>query len=252
MSVDRFVDWFEALERRHLKKLTFPEVRRGVQALSSLYVSRRERIDRNSALDGAGKRAAFAMYFGPLHFLLVREIVRGLNARVPQDQTILDLGCGTGAAGAAWAVETGLSHEVLAVDRNLWVLEECKWTYQQLGVRGTTKPVDLDRFKIPRRTAVIAAFTINELGGTVRDRFRKQLLDTAEDGAPVLVIEPIARRLTSWWDEWARDWKQAGGREDDWRFRVDLPERLTLMDKAAGLDHRELTGRSLCLPGRLE
>jgi len=63
------------------------------------------------------------------------------------------------------------------------------------------------------------------------------------------VIEPIARRLMSWWDEWARDWKKAGGREDEWRFAVELPERLALMDKAAGLDHRELTGRSLWLPG---
>ena len=63
------------------------------------------------------------------------------------------------------------------------------------------------------------------------------------------VIEPIARRLTSWWDEWAREWKAAGGREDEWRFAVELPDRLALMDKAAGLDHRELTGRSLWLPG---
>ena len=31
-----------------------------------------------AAFDGAGKRAAFALYYGPMHFLLVREIVRGL------------------------------------------------------------------------------------------------------------------------------------------------------------------------------
>ena len=102
--------------------------------------------------------------------------------------------------------------------------------------------------RIQRRCAVIAAFTINELGAAVRDRFRDQFFTVAENGAPVLVIEPVARRLTSWWDEWARECKQAGGREDEWRFRVDLPERLALMDKAAGLDHRELTARSLWLP----
>jgi hypothetical protein len=64
-----------------------------------------------------------------------------------------------------------------------------------------------------------------------------------------LIVEPIARRVTSWWDEWAQKLKPLGGRNDDWRFRIDLPERLLLMDKAAGLDHRELTGRSLWLPG---
>jgi hypothetical protein len=78
------------------------------------------------------------------------------------------------------------------------------------------------------------------------------LLAAALNGAPVLVIEPIARRLTLWWDDWAREWKAAGGREDEWRFRVDLPKKLALMDKAAGLDHRELTGRSLWLPGCTE
>jgi hypothetical protein len=47
-----------------------------------------------------------------------------------------------------------------------------------------------------------------------------------------------------------------GGREDTWRFPVTLPEPLALLDRAAGLDHRELTGRSLwlapALPDRAE
>src|SRR2546430_5302831 len=134
MRDDRFVHWFEALEERHLKNLNFSEVRRAVQALSSLYVSRRERLDRNSALDGAGKRAAFAMYFGPLHFLLVREIVRALNARVPSGMTLADLGCGTGVAGAAWALNNEPPPKVIGIDRHPWVLEECKWTYRELGI----------------------------------------------------------------------------------------------------------------------
>jgi len=248
MLNDDFARWFEALEQRHLRNLNFSEIRRGVQALSSLYVSRRQRLDRNSALDGAGKRAAFAMFYGPLHFLLVREIVRALDARVPPETAILDLGCGTGIAGAAWALELSPVPRLVGLDRNSWVLAECNWTYQQLGVQGIAKAADICSMRIQRRCAVIAAFTINELGAAVRDRFRDQFFTVAENGAPVLVIEPVARRLTSWWDEWARECKQAGGREDEWRFRVDLPERLALMDKAAGLDHRELTARSLWLP----
>lgn len=251
MPGDAFTDWLEALEQRHLKDLTFPEVRRGVQALSSLYVSRRDRIDRNAALNGAGKRAAFSMYFGPLHFLLVREIVHALDARIPSRMNLIDLGCGTGVAGAAWAAETDPRPKLIGVDRNPWVLDECRWTYRQLGIQGIAKAADINTFRLPPHTAVIAAFTINELDGAARERFRKQFLTAASAGAPVLVIEPIARRLTSWWDEWARDWKQAGGREDEWRFQVDLPQRLALMDKAAGLDHREITGRSLWFPAAL-
>jgi len=101
---------------------------------------------------------------------------------------------------------------------------------------------------IPASTAVIAAFTIDELDASARDRFRRDLITIARRGAPVLIVEPIARRLMPWWDDWAHDWQALGGRQDEWRFRVDLPERLMLMDRAAGLDHRELTGRSLWLP----
>src|SRR5213594_2831073 len=116
MLNDDFARWFEALEKRHLRNLNFSEIRRGVQALSSLYVSRRQRLDRNSALDGAGKRAAFAMFYGPLHFLLVREIVRALDARVPAEMSLIDVGCGTGVAGAAWALEVSAEPKVLGVD----------------------------------------------------------------------------------------------------------------------------------------
>src|SRR5438132_5004145 len=149
MRDDRFVHWFEALEERHLKNLNFCEVRRAVQALSSLYVSRREHLDRNVALNGGGKRAAFAMFFGPLHFLLVREIVRALDARVPPETAILDLGCGTGIAGAAWALELSPVPRLVGLDRNSWVLEECNWTYQQLGVQGIAKGADIRSKRIP-------------------------------------------------------------------------------------------------------
>src|SRR5215813_4395319 len=131
MVQDSFVHWYEALERRHLTNLSFSEVRRAVQALSSLYVERRERIETGSALNGVGKRAAFAMYFGPLHFLVVREIVRALDARIPRDAAILDVGCGTGVAGASWALELGFGFRVIGVDRNGWALQECRWTYEQ-------------------------------------------------------------------------------------------------------------------------
>jgi len=245
-----FVQWFEALEKRHLANLGFSEVRRAVQALSSLYVERRGRLGEASALDGAGKRAAFALFFGPLHFLLIREVIRELQAGVPKKAAILDIGCGTGVAGAAWALAMDRRPRIIGVDRNSWALQECKWTYRSLGISGVAKSADLNTLRVPAETAAVAAFTINELDSDTRDRFHDDFLGTAQKGMPVLVIEPIARRLTSWWDAWARDWTAAGGREDHWRFRIELPERLALMDRAAGLDHQELTGRSLWLPGK--
>ena len=248
---DPFTSWFDALEKRHMAHLTFPEIRHGVQALSSLYVERRSQIGTGTALTGAGKKAAFAMFYGPLHFLLVREIVRSLHTNVPTSvPAILDLGCGTGIAGAAWALETVPRARVVGVERNPWAASECRWTYHALGIQGTVRAADIEKLRIPRDSAIIAAFTMNELDEAVRDRLLREFLRGSGQGGPVLIIEPIARRLVRWWDDWAGQWVAAGGREDSWRFKVELPKRLALMDRAAGLDHKELTARSLWLPGR--
>ena len=102
---DPFLAWNESLQTRHLANLTFQEVRRSVQALSAIYVENRGRLDSGAALNGAGKRAAFAMFYAPLHFLLVRNTIRALALEIRPPKGILDLGCGTGVAGAAWALE---------------------------------------------------------------------------------------------------------------------------------------------------
>jgi hypothetical protein len=118
-----FERWVKALEARHLSSLTFQEVRKGLQALSSLYVERRSRIAGGGAMDGAGKRAAFALFYGPLHFLLVEEIVRRLGVACPGRTSphpvkILDIGCGTAAAGSAWALQCGHRPAVTGVEQS--------------------------------------------------------------------------------------------------------------------------------------
>src|SRR5438552_18140343 len=114
----RFDRWMEALEARHLTDLTFPEVSRALRALSSAYVERRSRLAAGAALDGAGKRAAFALFYGPLHYLLVREILRALPRMARSLPRFVDLGCGTGAAGAAWTTVCGGSPVGLGIDRH--------------------------------------------------------------------------------------------------------------------------------------
>jgi hypothetical protein len=243
--MDTFQRWLDALEERHMRALSFQEVRRSVQALSSLYVERRSGIGRGAALDGAGKRAAFATYFAPLHFLVVREIVKALGAAQRAPRAVLDLGCGTGAAGAAWALESDPHARVIGVDRNHWAVQEARWTYSAFGLSASVQVADINTLKLPAGAAVVAAFCMNELPEEARTRWRLQFLQAAERHTPILVVEPIAGRLSPWWDQWAREWSQSGGRQDEWHFQVSLPERLALMDKAAGLDHRKLTARSL-------
>jgi len=246
---DRFGEWFEALERRHLARLTPHELRRALQALSSLYVERRDRLGSGAALEGEGKRAAFALFYSPLHFLTLRGIVRSLALSSPLPETILDLGCGTGPAGAAWALECGGRPRIIGVDRNRWAAAEARWTYVEMKLHGKARPGDLVRVPLGGRgEAILAAFTVNELEVSERQRLLPRLIRASHAGSRILVVEPIARRGFPWWEQWSAAFLRAGGRSDDWRFPSSLPERLRLLDRATGMDHSELTARSLYLP----
>src|SRR5437879_5505250 len=114
----RFDEWMSFLEARHLADLTFREVSRSLRALSSTYVERRARMLECAALDGAGKRAAFSLFYAPLHFLLVRHIVKSISELSQGADTIVDLGCGTGAAGSAWATSSAATTCTVGIDRN--------------------------------------------------------------------------------------------------------------------------------------
>jgi len=217
-----------------------------VQALSSLYVQRRARLD--GLFDGAGKRAAFALYYGALHFLTLREIVRALGATV--QKRVLELGCGTAAAGAAWALEAGVRYE--GIERGGWAVDEARFTLRALRVEGRIARRDLASASLRGAgTGILLAFTLNELADGSRDRLLGRVLDACDRGGCALVVEPLSRRITGpWWDVWRAAFVGAGGRHDEWRFRADLPPTLALLDTAAGLDHRELTARSLWLSPR--
>jgi hypothetical protein len=243
---ERFTRWLASLEARHLADFRVAEVTRALRALSSAYVQRRQKLVAGAALASAGKRAAFALFYGPLHLLTVAHIVRALEAEAPAPTHIVDLGCGTGVGGAAWALCAAATPAILGVDRHPWAVDESRRTYRELGLRGHARIGDLRRLPpIAASGAAVAAYTLNELSDERRRAVEIQLLESAARGTRVLIVEPIARAVTPWWDETAARIKALGGREDDWRFAVDLPPLLRLLDKSAGLHHQELTARSL-------
>jgi hypothetical protein len=241
-----FTRWLASLEARHLSEFRVAEVTRALRALSSAYVQRRQKLAAGAALGSAGKRAAFALFYGPLHFLTVAHIVRALEVGAPAPSHIIDFGCGTGVGGAAWALCAGGTPQILGIDRHPWAVEESRRTYRELGLRGHARIGDLKRLPpIASSGAAIAAYTLNELSDERRRTVEMHLLEAATGGSRVLIVEPISRAVTPWWDQAAARIKAVGGREDDWRFPVDLPPLLELLDKAAGLHHQELTARSL-------
>jgi SAM-dependent methyltransferase len=247
MNDERFDEWIRSAEQRHLAELTFREVSRALRALSSTYVERRGRLGEGAALSGAGKRAAFALFYGPLHFLIVGHIVKSLGAATAAASTVVDLGCGTGAAGAAWAESVQSRPAIIGIDRHPWAVDEAKQTYRMFGISARVRVGDASRTELPPRSAALAAFTVNELAGDARDHLLRRLLAHGQHGGVVLVVEPLAGFVAPWWRGWQRAFEEAGGRADEWRLRPELPSIVAKLDRAAGMNHREITGRSLWL-----
>jgi SAM-dependent methyltransferase len=240
-----FEAWLAALDERHLADFKPPEVGRALRALSSCYVERRTRLAEGGALETAGKRAAFALFYAPLHFLTTDRIAGALASPAPLTD-VLDLGCGTGAAGAAWALRAS-ARRITGFDRHPWAVAEANWTYRVLGLQGRAHRLDVSRVRVDPvpGLGILAAYTINELPDDLRHAWLTKLLDARVRGAAVLIIEPIARRMAPWWGGWEERFVAAGGRSDEWRFEASLPLRQRELAKSAGLSPRELRARSL-------
>ncbi len=245
-----FIRWIAALEARHLAALTFSQVSRALRALSSTYVERRQKLAGGAALSGAGKRAAFALFYGPLHHMLLTHIVETLPAATRSISTLLDLGCGTGASGVAWARSCEKPPRVIGIDRHPWALGEAARTYRAFGMAATLRQGDIATANLPKGpAAILAAFTLNELADAAREALLAHLVERGSRGDRVLIVEPLAGFVARWWNRWRDAFESAGGCADEWRLRTELPPIVAKLDRAAGLDHREITGRSLWLGG---
>ncbi|MEZ5289933.1 MAG: hypothetical protein R2745_02525 [Vicinamibacterales bacterium] len=251
--------WLADAERRHLADLTPAEVARALRALSSTYVERRERLAGRGAFDTAGKRAAYALYYAPRRFLMTAHVLAHLPAHAAP-RHVLDAGCGTGAAGAAWAVSAAPAAAVAGRDVHPWALDEARRTYAAFGLVGETRRGTLGAAGDPLATgrtrghaprgegdAVVLSYTLNELDHASRAHVLDALLEAASRGARVLVIEPVSRRIAPWWDAAAAAVTAAGGRADEWRARLELPGITAALGTAAGLDVDTSTARSLWL-----
>jgi hypothetical protein len=250
MSDDRVARWLAALDERYLADLTPAEVGRALRALSSCYVERRAKLAAGAALDSAGKRAAFALFYAPLHFAVVLAIVRAVPGAIDGVREIVDVGCGTGSSGAAWALTADAS--LTGLDRHPWAVAEANWTYRQLGLRGRASQRDASRLTLrgSKGSAMLAAYAVNELAEEARGALLATIDDARARGMRVLVVEPISRRTSPWWSVWESAFTTWGGRSDEWRFASTLGDRQRALANAAGLDPRELTARTLYLPER--
>jgi hypothetical protein len=245
--------WIERVIERHTRSMTRPEFLKAVRALSARYVEQRAALRDRSPLDSAGKRAAFAGFYAPLHFLTVRQIIASVGLGRRRIDTIVDLGCGTGVSGAAWAVACDTPPLVVGIDLNKWAIGEARWNLDTLGLRIRTKRGNLvgaleELVSKPEpRLAAMLGWSLNELSDPDRARAIDLIISMAARAIPVAVIEPIATRIVPWWPAFGARVEKAGGRVDEWKFAAPLPAALADLDEAAGFQRESLSARSAVL-----
>jgi hypothetical protein len=241
--------YLEALVDRHLRDLKFSEMTRALRALSAAYVEKRGDRALARALDGRGKRAAFAMYYGAVHFLATSALTRDLDLgfRGPVPATILDLGCGTGVCGAAWALASRAPCRIIGADRSSFALHEARWTYQALQLKGETRGSIAETLRSSRRPeGIVIGWALNELDDRERAFVADQIEPWVRRGTKLLVIEPVSKRVAPWWDEWTARFPVDSRAIFEKRLRLELPPRIMLLAKSAGLGADAMVVRVLC------
>ncbi|MEP7116066.1 MAG: hypothetical protein ABI880_00680, partial [Acidobacteriota bacterium] len=71
------------------------------------------------------------------------------------------------------------------------------------------------------------------------------LLEAARHGTKVLVMEPLSRKTSPWWNTWVDAFGKAGGRADEWRVTIEPPQVTLALGQATGLKAVEAGGRTL-------
>jgi hypothetical protein len=247
--------WLDALVARHSAAMTRTEFLKAIRALSARYVERRSLLPDRTPLDSPGKRAAFAGFYAPLHFLTMRAIVRALGAAAIPLDSILDLGCGSAVSSIAWACAVARRPAIEGVDRNGWALDEARANCRDLRLPARLRRgdlvVELERLASARSATsaesrgVILGWSLNELARGDRDRAERAIHAIAAHGTRIIIVEPIGRRLVPWWDDMVARAMQGGAKADEWRFEDPLPPTLAALDREAGFDRDGLTARSL-------
>ena len=242
----RFDAWLDDTLKRHSRALEFREIRQGVRALSSLWLERRAGGElARRAIEGQGKRAALASYFAALHFLTLHHTLEHLgDTTLSGIRRIFDLGCGTGACGAALGAAVPTRTTVFGVDRSAWVLGEARRTWSHFGLRQHTRRAELPE-GMPegsRGDLLMLGWVVNEIDAGPREELRKALRAVLGRGARVLIAEPLARSVSPWWESWC---EALDARSEIVKLRIERPAWIEEMDRASGLDHSTLGARVL-------
>ncbi|MEK6549801.1 MAG: small ribosomal subunit Rsm22 family protein [Nitrospirota bacterium] len=198
------------------------DVIEGVRRLSALFTTGRDGRFADYLAD-RDLRRAYLLYFFPVNYAKVADLLREMPALPVRPLRILDVGSGPGTASLAVLDhlarlgQTGHhGSEVIAVDRNRQALQEAEALWTLLASGHTEKPVyafrarqaDAERTdaKAPWKQGpfdlVILANSLNELHCSAADpvadrvKFLETVLKALAPDGTLMVIEPALRETT--------------------------------------------------------
>ena len=198
-----------------------------------------------------GKLAAFASYYAPIHFLTTLQACEHFGiGMLTAEHPVMDLGCGTGAVGAAVARTLPGGASVVGVDASRAVAEAFRRTARQLNVRSRLRVGRLPKAmpRVPAGGIIVAGWSLNELDEQERSGVLERLQPHLQKGAGLLVLEPLSRRVSPWWSAVVSSLENLGCREAELTDPLPDVEWIQRLDQATGLDHRRAKCRGLWVP----
>ena len=102
---------------------------------------------------------------------------------------------------------------------------------------------------IRRPEGIVIGWTLNELDDAKRALVAERLAHWVAKGSRLLVIEPVSKRVTPWWDEWVQKLPSAHCSVFEKRLRLDLPPKIALLARSAGLGAEGTVVRVLAARG---
>ena len=208
-----------------------------------------------AALSGAGKRAAFALFYGPLHYLLMPHIVEQLPGATAERRHAgrsrlrhRRVGRGVGRACGP-AADANRQRPARRRDRSPSVGDRRSGRdLSRVRTSGDRPPGRTSRARPAERAGVDPRGVHAERAGRCGSRRAARAAGRARGPRRSRADRRAARRIRrALVESLARRFEAAGGRADEWRLRTELPPIVAKLDRAAGLNHREITGRSLWL-----
>jgi trans-aconitate methyltransferase len=162
---------------------------------------------------------------------------------------VLDLGCGTGAVGAAVAAWTG-ARRIHGFDVHPWALDEARATYASFGLEAAVTRASVARLRRPAHPSmIVAGYVANELPDRERDALQHALVDALRHGSHLLIVEPLSGRAAPWWPEWVDVFTPLGARADTWSLTLLPPDLTMRLGKAAGLTPTSAKLRTIAVLG---